>query len=110
MRQLFDVASDGLVLRLQVHPGAGKEGVVGVHGDALKVRVVAPPESGRANEAVLSLLSRLLGVDRSALTMTAGEGSRRKRVKVEGMESADLDKRLRVIVDQPTPEHGPSSR
>jgi uncharacterized protein len=110
MRQLFDVASDGLVLRLQVHPGAGKEAVVGVHGDALKVRVVAQPESGRANEAVLSLLARLLGVDRSALTITAGQGSRRKRVKIDGMESADLEKRLRVMVADSGPDHGPPTR
>jgi len=110
MRQLFDVADDGLVLRLQVQPGAGKEGVVGVHGDALKLRVVAPPESGRANEAVLSLLARRLGVDRSALRITAGETSRRKRVKISGMESAGLEKRLRLIVAEAAPGHAAGAR
>lgn len=110
MKQLFDVASDGLVLRLQVQPGAGRDSVVGTHGDALKLRVVAQPESGRANEAVLSLLARVLGVDRSALTITAGEGSRRKRVKISAMEAAELERRLRVVVAESAPGHGPGGR
>jgi uncharacterized protein len=107
MKHLFDVADDGLVLRLRVQPGAGREAVVGTHGDALKVRVVAQPESGRANDAVLSLLGRILGVDRSALTITFGETGRRKRVKIAGMEAAELEKRLRVIVAESAPDHGP---
>ena len=110
MRQLFDVAGDGLVLRLQVQPGAGKEGVVGIHGDALKLRVVAQPESGRANEAVISLLARELGVDRSTLVITVGETSRRKRVRITGMESDDLEKRLRLIVGRSTPDRGRPAR
>lgn len=110
MKQLFDVANDGLVLRLQVQPGAGREAVVGTHGDALKVRVVAQPESGRANEAVLALLGHILGVDRSALSITSGEAARRKRVRISGLEAPELEKRLRLIVAESAPDRGPPAR
>ena len=51
-------------LRLRVVPGATRSGVVGRHGDAWKVRVSAPAEAGRANDAVLALLADVLGVVR----------------------------------------------
>jgi uncharacterized protein (TIGR00251 family) len=81
----FDVRSDGtVVLRLHVRPGAGRTGVVGRHGDALKVSVAAPPDKGRANEAVLALVADVLGVGRSAVDLMAGPASRSKRVVVRG--------------------------
>ena len=51
---LVDAGKDGAVLRVHVQPGARGEGIAGVHGNALKVRVRAPATSGRANDAVLS--------------------------------------------------------
>jgi uncharacterized protein len=109
-KPLFDTADDGLVLRVHVQPGAGREAVVGIHGDALKVRVVAPPVSGRANTALLSLLARSLGVDGKALEITSGETARAKRVKVTGLEPEELEARLRRLVDESRPEHGPGGR
>jgi len=100
LRQLFDTAKDGLVLRVHVQPGAGKEAVVGTYADALKVQVAASPVSGRANEAVLSLLSRMLDLERSHLEITSGATSRIKRVKISEMEPEDLEKRLRVLVSE----------
>jgi uncharacterized protein (TIGR00251 family) len=82
----FDVRTDGtLVLRLHVQPGARRPGVVGRHGDALKVAVTAPADRGRANEAVLALVAELLGVPRSAVELVAGATSRSKRVAVRGI-------------------------
>jgi len=100
MKRLFDEAKDGLVLRVHVQPGAGREAVVGTFGDALKIQVAPPPVSGRANEAVLALLSRMLDVERSQLEVTSGAGARTKRVKITGLESDDLEKRLRVLVSE----------
>lgn len=110
MKQLFDEAKDGMVLRVQLQPGAGREAVVGTHGDALKVRVVAAPVSGRANEALLDLLARRLGVERAALEITSGDTSRTKRVRITGIEADELDKRLERLLDDLSGDAGPVRR
>jgi uncharacterized protein len=98
LKTLFDTSKDGVVLRVRVQPGAGKEAIVGTHGDALKVQVVAPPESGRANAALLAMLAHNFGVDASSLEITFGANSRLKRVKIAGIDAKDFEKRLRVLV------------
>jgi len=75
-------------------PRAARDEIVGWLGDALKVRVTAPPEGGRANAALESLLASALGVPRTAVRVTAGHGSARKRVEIEGIERAELERRL----------------
>ncbi|MDQ3757877.1 MAG: DUF167 domain-containing protein, partial [Actinomycetota bacterium] len=77
---LFDATADGaIVLRLHVQPGAGRTAVSGRHGDALKVKVAAPPEGGRANDACLALVAELFGVGKDAVTLAGGPSSRSKR-------------------------------
>src|SRR4051794_2022762 len=94
---LFDVSGDdAIVLRLHVQPGAGRTAVVGVHGDALKVRVAAAPEGGRANAAVLSLVATTVGVKEDAVELTSGQSSRSKRVKVSGV---DVDEVRRLLTE-----------
>ena len=74
------------VIRFAVHlqPRASDTAIVGVHGEALKVRVQAPPVDGAANEALVALLARLLGVRSSDVRIVAGQTSRRKVVDVRG--------------------------
>ena len=92
---LFDQSGDdSIVLRLHVQPGAGRTAVVGRHGDALKVRVAAPPEGGRANEACLKLVTDLLGAGKDAVTLVSGPSSRSKRVQVTGVEAEEAAKRI----------------
>jgi uncharacterized protein len=91
---LVDAGKDGAVLRLHVQPGASSDGIAGVHGNALKVRVRAPATSGRANESVIALLAKELGVPAAALALTAGASSRDKRVRFSGLSAAELEKRL----------------
>lgn len=91
---LFDVSGEDVVVRLVAHPGAGRTAVVGRHGDALKVKVSAPPVEGRANRAVEDLLAEVLGVERARVTVVAGESSRTKRVRIEGLGADDARKRL----------------
>jgi hypothetical protein len=81
-------------LRLRVSPGAGRASIVGRHGDAWKVRVTAPPEDGRANEAVLRLLADALSVPRRALTLVSGHGARDKIVELAGFGPAQIERRL----------------
>jgi uncharacterized protein len=79
------VAADGrLTLTLHIQPGAKKTEVAGEHGDALKIRLAAPPVDGKANAALLAFIAERLGVPKSAVTLKSGQTSRRKVVEVEG--------------------------
>jgi uncharacterized protein (TIGR00251 family) len=81
-------------LRLRVVPGSSSPGIVGRHGDAWKVRVSAPPEHGRANDAVLDLLAATLSVPRRHVTLVTGHGARDKVVELEGIEEEETLRRL----------------
>lgn len=92
---VFDVGDDGsVVLRLHVVPGAGRTAVTGRHGDALKVRVAAPPEKGRANDACVALVAATLGVPAGQVELVSGPSSRSKRVRVSGVEADDVRRLL----------------
>ncbi|HEX4978611.1 MAG TPA: DUF167 domain-containing protein [Acidimicrobiales bacterium] len=98
---LFDSASDdSQVLRVNVSPGAGRTSVVGRHGDALKVRVAAPPEQGRANEECAELVAEIAGVAKSAVTLTSGATSRIKRFTIAGIDRDELGGRLRQALEE----------
>jgi uncharacterized protein (TIGR00251 family) len=81
-------------LRLRVSPGAGRAAIVGRHGDAWKVRVTAPPEHGRANEAVLRLLATKLALPREAVSLVSGHSGRDKIVELTGLGPALIERRL----------------
>jgi uncharacterized protein len=81
-------------LRLRVAPGGARGEVVGRHGQAWKVRVAAPPEGGRANDAVVNLLAETLSVPRRAVTLVSGHGARDKIVELAGLDSAQIEQRL----------------
>jgi hypothetical protein len=81
-------------IELTVSPGAARSELVGRHGDGWRARVAAPPERGRANRALVELLADALGVPRGRLTVVAGQTARRKVVEVEGLDAAEIDRRL----------------
>ena len=83
---------------VRVQPGARKSGVTGVAGEALKLATTAPALEGRANEAVVELLAKLLRVPKSSITIAAGRSGRTKVVKVAGVASAAVSNRLNEIV------------
>jgi uncharacterized protein YggU (UPF0235/DUF167 family) len=66
------------------------------------VRVGAPPERGKANEAVLALLAEVLAVPRSSVALVSGGGSRDKIVELAGLEPDEIDRRLAVAGGQET--------
>lgn len=78
-----------VTLVFHVVPRARATGVAGRHGDAVKIRLAAPPVDGAANDELIRFLAERLSVPRSAVTITAGHTSRRKTVKVTGIEMAD---------------------
>jgi uncharacterized protein len=97
---LYDDAPEGIVLRVHVQPGAGRSAVVGRHGDALKVRVAAPPVEGRANDATRALLADALGLPEGEVELTGGQSSRAKRFRLKGIDAEEGEKRLRVALGE----------
>jgi uncharacterized protein len=83
-------------LRLRVSPGAVRSAVVGRHGGGWKVRVAAAPERGRANQALVELLSETLAVPRSKVRVVSGASGRDKMVELAGIAPEETDRRLAV--------------
>lgn len=78
------------ILKLRVSPNAARSEVVGWHGNALRVRVAAPPVNGRANVAVIRTLAAYLGIGVREIELVRGHGSRDKLVRVSGVDSREL--------------------
>ena len=98
-------------LNLKVVPGSSREEVVGWLGESLKVKVKAPPEKGRANEAVVALLAKRLGIDTSSIRVVSGHGSPVKIVAIDGMDddairAALAPSRRRISPDLPPEPFG----
>lgn len=73
---------DDLILRLHVQPGAKRTEVVGMHGDALKVRLAAPPLDGKANEALVRFVAEVFGVPGRQVELLSGHTGRSKKLRV----------------------------
>ncbi|MFZ4538146.1 DUF167 domain-containing protein [Propionivibrio sp.] len=90
-------AGDGkITLTLHIQPGAKKTEVCGVHGDALKIRLAAPPVDGKANAALIGFVADRLGLAKSAVSLKSGQTSRRKVLEVS---AAPADTAQRLLPD-----------
>ena len=94
----FSLAKDGLRVALRVSPGAGRNRIEGIVPDAggkavLKIAVTAPPEGGKANQAVVALLARAWRQPKGSFSITAGAGARRKVLHVAG-DGKELMRRI----------------
>lgn len=78
------VGDGGITLTLHVQPGARKSELAGLHGDALKIRLAAPPVDGKANAALIAFIAERLGLPKSAVTLKSGQSSRRKVLEASG--------------------------
>ena len=84
-----DVA-DGCTLSVRLHPGARKNSVTGIHADALKIALTAPPVDGKANEALIAFLAEALHLPRARVALVAGATSRAKVVRITGKSAAEV--------------------
>ena len=91
--------AEGCVLPVRAQPGARKAGVLGEQNGALKVAVTAPPEDGRANQALVAALREVLGLKRSQVELISGRTSRDKRFLIRGVTRAELEKRLALLME-----------
>ena len=79
---------------VKVHPRAKKNAITGELGDALKLSLTTPPVEGRANEACVEFLAKLLKVPRSSVTIASGKTSRNKVIRVVGLSPEEVRHRL----------------
>ena len=77
----------GAVLHLRIVPRASKNTIQGRHGDALKIRLCAPPVDGAANAALIEFLAKTFSLPRSRIQLLSGQTSRTKRVLLAGMKA-----------------------
>jgi len=82
--------ADGVIFTIQVLPRSSKCEVVGVQGDYLKIKIIAPPVDGRANEECLRFLADVLGVKKAQVSIVGGLKARKKTVAIRGLKKEDV--------------------
>ncbi len=85
---------EAVLLSLHIQPGAKKTAVVGLHGEALKIRLAAPPVDGKANQALVEFLAASLRVTKSRIDLVSGVSSRTKRIRITGVTAAAVRRSL----------------
>jgi hypothetical protein len=87
---MFHESRDGITFNVKVIPRAKRDEIVGVEGDAVKIRLNAPPVEGRANEALVKFLADIFKIPRSHIEIVRGETSRHKVVRVRGVALEEI--------------------
>ncbi len=89
---MLDIKEDsaGIILPVRASPGAKRDSLAGEHAGALKIAVSAPPDKGKANEAIIEVLSETLDVPKSNITLITGATSRQKKFRIEGIDRETL--------------------
>jgi len=87
-------AKQGAAFTVHVVPRASKNEIAGRMGDAIKVRLTAPPVEGQANKALIAFLAGQLHVHKSQVEIVAGETSRNKVISVVGLSPVEVEERL----------------
>jgi uncharacterized protein (TIGR00251 family) len=83
-----------MLLNVKVVPGARRTEIAGRYGEGVKVRVAAPPEGGKANQALLDVLVDALGVKAASVRITRGQTSPQKIIEIDGLTAEDVWNRL----------------
>jgi uncharacterized protein YggU (UPF0235/DUF167 family) len=109
LSEAWRACAGGLEIAVRLTPRASRAGIGGqvVEADGsawLAARVTAPPEAGKANEALLKLLAGTLGVPASTCRVAVGAGARRKRVRVQGDDTALREALTRLVAQDGTAE------
>lgn len=86
--------SAGVTFAVKVQPRAKRNAIAGELGDALKISLTAPPVDGKANAACIEFFANLLKVPRSSVTITSGQTSRNKVIRVAGLSAEEIRQRL----------------
>lgn len=86
---------NAVVMTLHIQPAAKKTEIVGAHGDALKIRLAAPPVDGKANQCLIKFIADQLGLRRSSVALISGDATRSKRLRVTDIDAATVRAQLK---------------
>jgi uncharacterized protein (TIGR00251 family) len=86
-------------IKLKVIPGASNSAIKGWMGDALKIRVSAAPEKGKANKEVLAIMSKALSVQISELSLISGQTSPHKTIEILGLPQEEVEGRIAAVLE-----------
>ncbi len=100
---LLESHPDGTILAIRAQPGARRNELRGIQDGALKVCVTQSPEKGKANKAIVELLSKMLRLKKSQIVLIAGETAHSKRFLVREVDRAILTARIESLCPPPTP-------
>ena len=95
MSSYVSETKEGVILKVLVQPRASRDEIVGLHGDALRIRITAAPVAGAANKQLLKFLAKKLKIPRNHLSLQSGGRSRAKHISIEGLSQAQVYERLR---------------
>ncbi len=87
-------------LNVKIVPSSSRDQLAGWLGEALKIKVMAPPEKGRANAAVIAFLARQLGVEKQAIEVVSGHSSPAKVLQIDGLDNEELSARLQQRMER----------
>ena len=90
-----------IFLKIHLLPRASRDEICGLHGDAIKVKVTAPPVGGKANQALRRFIADKLHLSSAQVEITAGQRSREKTLKVTGISRAEVEKALGITIPAP---------
>lgn len=85
---------NGIEVHIRAIPRASKNEIQGIYDGALKIRLTTPPVDGKANQALIKFLSKTLKISKSQIKLTHGDTSRRKTVRISGLNAAQLIGRI----------------
>lgn len=78
---------NALSVKIKVEPRSSKSGIVGLYGDALKVKLTSPPVEGKANKELVEVLAKECGIRKSDVEIVSGKSSKNKLVRIAGIKS-----------------------
>jgi uncharacterized protein (TIGR00251 family) len=89
---------NGIQFKIKVQPRSSKNEISGIQGDALKVKLIAPPVDGEANEACIRFLSKIFAVPRKRIKIISGQTSPHKIIEIENITEDEILGCLRDII------------
>lgn len=98
MQGIIGGCKNGVTLAVHVVPRSARNEIVGLHGQALRIRVNAPPVGGAANAVLVATIAEALGVPRRQVEIVSGHASRRKVLRVVGLSEAEVQRWLECLL------------